>query len=161
MELNVVSGHAAGIDQTAHGAALAAGGTTTVVLAEGLLRFSPCRGLRDADDESILLLSGFRPTAKWTVYQAMERNKWIAALSRAVIVVASDARGGSWAQGKLCLETGKPLLVADFPEEIAPGNRKLIEQGGLPFDPANSESWLEQFVVEKGTDSSDQTSLFA
>ncbi|MGH8950145.1 MAG: DNA-processing protein DprA [Acidimicrobiia bacterium] len=162
MELNVVSGHAAGIDETAHETALAVGGTTTVVLAEGLLRFSPRRGLRDADDESLLLVSGFNPTAKWTVYQAMERNKWIAALSRAVIVVASDVRGGSWAQGMLCLETGKPLLVPDFPEEIAPGNRKLIEQGALPLDPGHPESQLEQFVeVREMGSTDDQKSLFA
>ncbi|MGH7559119.1 MAG: DNA-processing protein DprA [Gemmatimonadota bacterium] len=158
---NVVSGHAAGIDEMAHEAALRSGGTTTIVPAEGLLRFSLRRGLRDADEKSLLLVSGFNPASKWTVYQAIERNKWIAALSRAVVVVASDVRGGSWAQGMLCLEADKTLMVPDFEEEIAHGNRRLIDHGAIPLDPRKPEFVLEELVKRsKAGSSDDQTTLF-
>ncbi|MGH7542487.1 MAG: DNA-processing protein DprA [Gemmatimonadota bacterium] len=139
----VISGHAAGIDETAHKGALYAGGTTTAVLAEGLSNFSPRPGLKGADPDRILVISGFRPARKWTIYQAMERNNWIAALAQAVVVIASDVRGGSWTQARLCLKAGKRLLVPDFTEAVAPGNRALIKQGALPIDPEDPRSVLE------------------
>lgn len=159
--INVVSGHAAGIDEVVHSAALKAGGTTTAVLAEGLLEYTPCPGLRDAEEESLLFMCGFSPTARWTVYQAMERNKWIAALADAVVVVSSDVQGGSWSQGKLCLDAGKTLLVPDFPGDLAPGNRRLIELGALPVDPGDVESILDQAsVTAAARQVSDQRDLF-
>ncbi|MGH7589128.1 MAG: DNA-processing protein DprA [Gemmatimonadota bacterium] len=158
--INVISGHAAGIDETAHEEALRAGGTTTAVLAEGLLRFSPRPGIKGADPDRILVISGFRPARRWTVYQAMERNNWIAALAQAVVVIASDVRGGSWAQARLCLDAGKRLLVPDFTEAVAPGNRQLIKQGALPIDPEDPRSVLEHLSSTEVGSSDNQTSFF-
>lgn len=159
--INVVSGYATGVDQTAHSAALNDGGSTTAVLAEGLLGVSPRLGSDSADEGSFLFVCGFKPDARWTVYQAMERNKWIAALADAVIVVASGIRGGSWSQGQLCLDAGKRLIVPDFSEDIAPGNRRLIEQGAVPLDPHDPESILDRSVTaSEAATVSDQKNLF-
>ena len=46
-KVNIVSGFAAGVDMNAHCAALAASGATTVVLAEGILRFRVKKEIRD------------------------------------------------------------------------------------------------------------------
>ena len=54
--INIVSGFAAGVDMNAHRAALAAGGTTTVVLAEGILRFRINKDIRDLWDDSCTLV---------------------------------------------------------------------------------------------------------
>lgn len=45
----------------------------------------------------LLLLSTVNPKSRFTVYSAMERNKYIYALSRYAIVISSDFnKGGTW-----------------------------------------------------------------
>jgi len=143
---NVVSGHAAGVDETAHAGAIAAGGTTTIVAAEGLLNFRPKSGLNISDSDSFLIVSQFEPAERWSGYRAMERNTTIAALSDAVVVVAAGTKGGSWAQGNLCLKANKPLLVPDVPPEVASGNRRLIELGAIPLDPKSPEDAIKNIA---------------
>lgn len=148
--VNIISGQAAGVDEAAHAAALAAGGTTTAVLAEGLLNFQPRSALRSAAPESALFVSEFDPSAGWSVYNAMKRNTTIAALADVVVVVvAANLRGGSWAQAKLCLEAGKRLLVPAFPSSIAPGNQRLIEMGAIPISPRDPTEVLQHLAVER------------
>ena len=137
--LNVVSGHAAGIDEAAHAGALSAGGTTTAVLAEGLRGFRPRAAFQAGEPHSILFVSGFEPEAPWKGFRAMERNTTIAALSDAVVVVSADTKGGSWEQGKLCLSAGKPLYVPDVSADSAPGNQALIRMGAIPLQPDDPE----------------------
>ncbi|ALL56191.1 SMF family protein [Mycobacterium haemophilum DSM 44634] len=62
----VVSGYAKGIDSVAHTAALASGGTTVVVLAEGINRFRVRRGeFRGLwDPERVVVVSQFAPDQK-------------------------------------------------------------------------------------------------
>src|SRR5579871_2845764 len=81
--INIVSGFAAGVDMNAHRAALAAGGTTTIVLAEGILRFRVKKDIRDVwDDHRTLVVSEFGANLPWSVSHAMQRNKTICGLSR-------------------------------------------------------------------------------
>lgn len=131
--LNVVSGGAVGVDRTAHASAVRTG-TTTVVLAEGLGR-ARSHAWGAEPDGSLLVVSGFEPSSPWTASRAMERNSHIAALADAVVIVSAGLRGGSWAQGQLCLRSGKPLFVLDLPPEVAPGNAALIRQGARAVAP--------------------------
>jgi predicted Rossmann fold nucleotide-binding protein DprA/Smf involved in DNA uptake len=83
--INIVSGFAGGVDMNAHRASLAAGGTTTIVLAEGILRFRVKKEIRDVwDDSRTLVVSEFGPNLPWSVSHAMQRNKTICGLSRAI-----------------------------------------------------------------------------
>jgi predicted Rossmann fold nucleotide-binding protein DprA/Smf involved in DNA uptake len=137
--IHVIGGNAAGVDEAAHVAALSSGGTTTMALAEGLERFSPRPGVRATDPEAWLAVSEFDLPSAWSVQKAMQRNATIAALADAVLVVAADTKGGAWEQGRLCLRTGKRLMVPDYPAGVAPGNKVLIEEGAIPVstrDPA-------------------------
>ncbi len=94
--INIVSGFAAGVDMNAHRAALAAGGTTTVVLAEGILRFRVKKEIREEwDEQRTLVVSEFGPNLPWSVNHAMQRNRTICGLSRAMILIEARATGGS------------------------------------------------------------------
>ena len=129
----VVSGDAAGIDVAAHRAALEAGGNTILVLPEGIHHFRVRRDLRDVWDwNRVLVVSQFEPDASWSVYRAMDRNRLIIALSRAMIVVEAGESGGTVNAGISTLKAGKPLYVAVYENmpEKAPGNEKLLQLGG-------------------------------
>ncbi len=143
---NVVSGYAAGIDSAAHAAALRAGGTTTLVLAEGLHRFQTRPELQEhLAVDNILVVSQFAPDARWAAFQAMARNRIVAALSDALVVVISgperdaDRRmSGSFNAARAAFQLGIPVFAAapacfSCPAE---GNRELIRRGAVSWDPA-------------------------
>ncbi|MBI5446027.1 MAG: DNA-processing protein DprA [Deltaproteobacteria bacterium] len=131
--LNVVSGYAAGIDVASHRAALAAGGTTTLVLCEGILHFSIKKDLSAVWDwERVAVVTEFLPRTPWSARNAMQRNQTICALSKALILVEAAAIGGSVEAGRSALRMGIPLfapLYEGLPESAA-GNRQLLGQGG-------------------------------
>lgn len=93
----IVSGAAYGIDGTAHRAALASQGTTVAVLAGGLDRFYPSgheQLLGRIVDRGVVVAEvppGTTPT-KW---RFLLRNRLIAALSGATVVVEAGWRSGS------------------------------------------------------------------
>lgn len=134
--INIVSGFAAGVDMNAHRAALAAGGTTTIVLAEGILRFRVKREIADEwDDKRTLVVSEFGPNLPWSVGHAMQRNRTICGLSRAMILIEARAEGGSIQAGRECLKIGLPLFAAVYEgmPESATGNQELLRHGARPL----------------------------
>jgi DNA protecting protein DprA len=136
--VTIVSGHANGVDLTAHGAALAAGGTTVLVLAEGILRFRAKPVLAGwMRDDNIAVVSEFPPRLPWSVGNAMQRNATVCGLADVVIVIEAGLTGGTLAAGQKALELGQPLFVAAFPHPptSAAGNAILLRQGGQPLPP--------------------------
>jgi DNA processing protein len=131
--INIVSGFAAGVDMNAHRAALAAGGTTTAVLAEGILRFRVKKEIREEwNEQRTLVVSEFGPNLPWSVSNAMRRNRTICGLSRAMILIEARATGGSIIQaGRDCLKLGLPLFAAVYEgmPESATGNEELLRHG--------------------------------
>ncbi|MBF0356905.1 MAG: DNA-processing protein DprA [Alphaproteobacteria bacterium] len=137
----VISGNAAGVDFTAHYSALKAGGSTILVLPEVIEHFRIKKELQPVWDwKRALVVSQFEPAAVWKAYRAMERNDMIIALSRAMIVIEAGAKGGTLHAGMRTLAVGKPLFVADYQniDEIAPGNKLLLEQGGVRLSRSRS-----------------------
>jgi len=134
--INVVSGYAAGVDLTTHRAALAKSGTTTIVLAEGILGFRVKRELAEFWDwERALVISEFMPSMRWNVGNAMQRNRTICALSRAMVLIEAGLEGGSIDAGRTTLQMGLPLFapVYEGMPESARGNQELLTQGGGPL----------------------------
>lgn len=134
--VTVVSGYAAGVDETAHLAALTVGGATICVLAEGLSHFRIKKTLANKWDWSrVLVLSQFGLRSIWQASRAMQRNKTIVGLSRATIVVEARDRGGTLDAGLTALRLKKPLFVADFSESgtESAGNTLLLREGATPF----------------------------
>jgi DNA processing protein len=112
----IVSGGAYGIDGMAHRAALASGGATVAVLAGGIDRLYPSghEALLTRIAEQGLLVSeapcGSAPT-KW---RFLQRNRLIAALSAATIVVEAGRRSGA-------LSTAHHALQMSLPVGLVPG----------------------------------------
>ena len=130
--LTVVSGNAAGVDFKAHYHALEAGGSTILVLPEGISHFRIKRALKpvwDWDWERVLVVSQFEMDDVWTSYRAMERNQVIIGLSKAIVVVEAGEKGGTMDAGKRTLKLGIPLYVAKYDDisSDALGNEKLIQ----------------------------------
>ncbi len=134
---NIVSGYAEGIDSLAHTAALKGGGTTTMVLPYGILRFRRKPGFpgRHVLEERALILSESAPDSLLSRHTALTRNRTICALAGAVLVVETQVRGGAINAGRNALRLRKPLFVgASATTRSTPaGNRLLISEGGTPI----------------------------
>ncbi|MFQ5745817.1 MAG: DNA-processing protein DprA [Gemmatimonadota bacterium] len=93
----IVSGLAVGIDSAAHRAALDAGGRTVAVLGCGLDRVYPARNRSLYAEMTArgLLASEFPPHAEPNRGHFPRRNRIIAALAEAVIVVQAPRRSGA------------------------------------------------------------------
>lgn len=134
--LNVVSGGAKGVDITAHRTALTSGGVTTVVLAEGILQYRMRQELRDVFEPArTLVVSEFFPDDRWMAGRAMQRNRTICALSRALVLIEARSTGGTFAAGEAALGMGVPLFTADYGTvaESNDGNRILLDRGAVPL----------------------------
>jgi DNA processing protein len=115
--ITVVSGMALGIDSAAHAGALEAGGRTVAVLAGGADQPYPLR--KRTLYERMLVTGaaisemppGFRPY-KWGF---PARNRTIAALADATIVVEAAARSGSLITAELALELGRDVGAVPGP----------------------------------------------
>lgn len=131
--VNVISGYAKGVDLAAHQAAIEAGGSTTIVLAEGISRFRRKRELDEAGNSQLLVLSQFSPRSTWSVGNAMARNWTICSLADAMVVVESQIGGGTFAAGEAALQLKRPLYVIDYGGRSAPGNVYFIAKGAKPL----------------------------
>jgi DNA processing protein len=135
-KLTIISGYASGVDMASHEAALSCGGTTIIILPEGIDHFRIKKTIKDIWDwNRVAVISYFPRNAVWRADRAMERNKAIVSLSDAVIVLEAGDRGGTLNAGFRALEMRKPLFVAFF-ENMADGregNKQLIERGGVPL----------------------------
>jgi DNA processing protein len=130
--LTVISGYARGVDTVAHASALSSGGTTTIVLPEGIDHFRIKRGLMsDAwDPKRTLVISQFPPSKPWSAGGAMARNSVIIGLSLALVVVEAGEKGGTRAAGTKALQQNKPVLALEF--AVNPrGNTELMRYGAI------------------------------
>ncbi|PWU13194.1 MAG: DNA methyltransferase [Verrucomicrobia bacterium] len=136
-EINVVSGYAHGVDLAAHRGALEAGGTTTFVLAEGILNFHLKQELRppveNGASDRYLVLSEFPPGLPWKAHNAMARNRTICGLTDALVVVESGTEGGTFEAGKTALALHRPLFCVEYsePNPSAPGNPYFLSHGAF------------------------------
>ena len=135
----VVSGYARGVDMEAHLGALEAGGSTVAILPYGLSHFSVRRSLIDAFEPGrFLAVSELPPTCSFKVHAAFRRNKLLAALADAVIVVEPGESGGTWYSAKKACSLQKPLFYFEGlrPEIIHElelmGGKRLTMKKGAP-----------------------------
>ena len=132
--VTIVAGYAAGVDQVAHLTALRAGGKTIAVLAEGILNFGVRQILEsDWDWSRSLVVSEFLPQSRWTAPRAMQRNRTIVGLGRALVVIEAKESGGTFEAGKEALALRHPLFAPIYENIEAQGNQILIAKGATPI----------------------------
>lgn len=156
-QYTIVSGYASGTDITAHRKALQCGGNTIFVLAEGILRFSIKRDVKDLlDEKNHVFISQFLPSVTWNASNAMKRNSVIIGLSRAMVLIESSKTGGTFAAGEEALRVKCPLFVIDYaqPESTAEANRYFIKSGGIPIRKSNGSPSLDKLfdVIDNNGD---------
>ncbi|HOS52841.1 MAG TPA: DNA-processing protein DprA [Fervidobacterium sp.] len=134
--LTVISGGAKGVDTIAQMAALSSDGTVISVLADSMEKVVRRRELRDAIIENkLLIVSPFNPECTFKIYNAMDRNKYIYALSKAAIVVSSDyGKGGTWSGATENLKNGWVPLYVRNGSNVPQGNLELIKKGAITLD---------------------------
>lgn len=113
----VVSGAAYGIDGMAHRAALAAGGPTIAVLAGGVDRSYPAghADLLDRVAADGVVISELPPGAAPTRWRFLARNRLIAALGQATVVVEAGWRSGSLNTAAHAATLGRPIGAVPGP----------------------------------------------
>ena len=158
--MSTISGGARGIDQSAMFGALSNNGGVVGVLAENLALKSASKQYRDhLSSNRLLLLSTVNPEVKFSVGNAMARNRYIYCLSNASVVVCSKPnKGGSWNGAKENLRhKWVPLWIKQTENRIS-GNHLLVKAGGQ-WLPENLQSWLQsgEFAVELSNDRDSQS----
>ena len=131
----VVSGLARGIDAAAHEAALEAEGRTIAVMAGGIDVIYPPEneGLAREIDAKGCRISEHPPGLEPQARHFPLRNRIVAGLSRAVVVVEAAAKSGSLITAKAALDYGREVLaVPGHPFDArASGCNMLIRDGAV------------------------------
>jgi DNA processing protein len=128
----VVSGGAFGIDGMAHRSVLALGGNTIAVMAGGIDRLYPSGHIPMLQNmiRSGAVISELPPGMAPTKWRFLQRNRVIAALSQATVVVEANWQSGAMNTVKHAEELGRP--VGAVPGQVtspkSAGCHKLIRE---------------------------------
>jgi len=129
----VVSGLAAGIDGAAHKGALAAGGRTVAVMGTGPDRIYPKEheALAGQIEAHGALVTEFPPGTAPKAAHFPQRNRIIAGLAQAVVVIQASERSGATITARFALEANRDLFVLAGPpwDRRFAGNRRLAREG--------------------------------
>ena len=129
----VVSGGAVGCDAAAHEGALAAGGATVVVLGSGLARPYPRENanLMRRAAEAGAVLTPYAPEVAALPGHFHRRNRIIAALGAATVVVRAGHRSGALDTAAHALRLGRPVLAVPGSPGCASaeGSNRLLREG--------------------------------
>lgn len=146
--VTVVSGLARGVDTLAHRAALQTGGRTLAVLGSGVDHIYPPenRRLAEAVVANGALLSDYAPGTAPEASNFPPRNRIIAGLARAVVVIEAGARSGALITANFAADQGKDVLAVpgNIYSPVSRGCNRLIAQGAHPLlSPQNVLEVLE------------------
>jgi DNA processing protein len=129
----VVSGLARGIDTAAHEGALSVGGKTVAVLGNGIDIIYPAEnlGLYRQIEETGAILSEFPFTRRADKQSFAMRNRIVAGICDAVVVVESDVSGGSMITARFAGEQGRLLFAVPgrIDQPSSAGCHQLIRDG--------------------------------
>jgi DNA processing protein len=111
--LCVVSGGARGIDAAAHMGALAGGGPTVAVLGCGIDTLYPNqhRRLLEQISREFAVVSEYPPGTRAEPFRFPARNRIVAALARAVVIVEGALGSGSLITARQALEVGREVFA--------------------------------------------------
>ena len=138
--LVVVSGLARGIDAEAHRGALDAGGTTVAVLGCGIDRDYPAAHAELARRiaETGLIVSEYAPGVEPAPWRFPARNRIVAGLCAATVVVEARERSGALITADLALEEGREVFAVpgEITSSLSAGTNDLLKLGASPLTSA-------------------------
>jgi DNA processing protein len=146
--ITIVSGLARGIDSIAHVAAIDAGGRTIAILGSGVDIIYPSENKKLAEriSKNGAVVSFFPKGTKPLAKNFLARNKFIAEVSLALLVVGGRKRSGTLSTASAAANLGKEVFAVpgqiDDPYSEAP--LYLIEQGArIAKAPINLIEYVE------------------
>ena len=148
--LVVVSGMARGIDSEAHRGALEAGGVTIAVLGCGIDRDYPAanRELACRIIEKGLVVSEYEPGVEPAPWRFPARNRIIAGLCMATVVIEARERSGALITADFALEDGREVMVVpgEITSAVSAGSNALLRLGATPV--TSAADVLEVYGIE-------------
>lgn len=131
--ISVVSGMALGIDTFAHLGAMKSGCNTIAVLGSGIDVPFPKSNIKVYEEigRRGLIISEYPPGTEAMPWQFPLRNRIIAGISDAVVVVEAMQRSGSLITAELAVEYGKTVygVPGNITSTYSLGTNRLISQG--------------------------------
>jgi DNA processing protein len=138
--LVVVSGLARGVDGEAHRGALEGGGVTVAVLGCGIDRDYPASNARLSRriEERGLVVSEYEPGVEPAPWRFPARNRIIAGLVEAVVVVEARERSGALITADFALEEGREVFAVpgEITSSLSHGTNALLKLGAAPLTAA-------------------------
>jgi DNA processing protein len=148
--LVVVSGLARGVDGEAHRGVLESGGTTVAVLGCGIDRDYPAAHTELARriGERGLVVSEYEPGVEPAPWRFPARNRIIAGLAAATVIVEARERSGALITADFALEDGREVFAVpgEITGALAAGTNRLLRQGATPL--TSTEDVLEVFGLQ-------------
>lgn len=149
----ILSGLAFGVDAEAHTTALKYGGRTAAVLPGGLLRIAPHSHTQLAHrilDKGGVLYSEYEPTIEPRKHHFFARNRLIAGMSAAVLVIEAGTRSGTSITVTRAAEYGRPVFAVPGPitNPYSEGTKAFINMGATLV--TSAEDLLTHVDEEKG-----------
>jgi DNA processing protein len=149
--LVVVSGLARGIDGEAHRGALATDGHTVAVLGCGVDRDYPAAhaGLARSIAERSLIVAEYEPGVEPAPWRFPARNRIIAGLCTATIVVEARERSGALITADFALDEGREVFAVpgEITSSLSAGTNALLRLGATPLTSASDV--LESLGLER------------
>jgi DNA processing protein len=151
--LVVVSGLARGIDGEAHRGALESSGLTVAVLGCGIDRDYPASNaeLSRRIEENGLVVSEYEPGVEPAPWRFPARNRIIAGLTEAVVVVEARERSGALITADFALDEGRDVFAVpgEITSSLSAGTNALLKLGAAPLTKADDV--LEVLGLERPT----------
>ena len=146
----VVSGLARGVDGEAHRGALEAGGRTAAVLGCGIDRDYPAAHASLAREiaEGSLLVSEYEAGVEPAPWRFPARNRIIAGLCAATVVVEARERSGALITADFALEEGREVFAVpgEITSALSAGTNALLRLGATPL--TSAADVLESLGIE-------------
>jgi DNA processing protein len=146
----VVSGMARGVDGEAHRGALETDGLTVAVLGCGIDRDYPAAHawLARAIATRSLLVSEYEPGVPPAPYRFPARNRIVAGLCVATVLVEARERSGALITADFALEEGREVFAVpgEITSALSAGTNELLRLGATPLTSANDV--LEALGIE-------------
>jgi DNA processing protein len=139
--LVVLSGLARGVDGEAHRGALDPGGLTIAVLGCGIDRDYPAAHARLVSRvcERGLVVSEYAPGVEPAPWRFPARNRIIAGLAAATVVVEARERSGALITADFALESGREVFAVpgEITSSLSSGTNALLRLGATPLTSAS------------------------